>query len=467
MPSASPLATSSSSICSADCRPRPPSTTPSASSTAAAPPPSLADTLTPGSVGVASVTQIRLGLGANWRQFALLVAVNGFVGATIGLERSILSLLAEHDFGLVSRATILSFLISFGLAKAGANYLAGRLSDRVGRKPVLIAGWLFALPAPLLIIFAPSWEWVVAANVLLGGSQGLTWSTTVIMKIDLVGPARRGLAMGLNEAAGYAAAALAALTAGLLAAAYGPRPLPFLLGLILAAFGLLLSITAVRETRDHAAAEAAQHPPAETPRGDRPRSIFLRTTATDRDLSSATQAGLVNNLNDGVAWGLFPLHFAAAGLGIAQIGALAALYPAVWGLAQLATGWASDRLGRKWLITGGMWLQAIAIALTAAGRGVLPWAIAAVLLGLGTAMVYPTLLAAISDVAHPAWRAQSVGVYRLWRDAGYAIGAIIAGFLADRLGLTPAIAATAALTAASGTLVAFRMHETRRLDNRA
>ena len=402
---------------------------------------------------------IALGLGPNWRQFALLVAVNAFVGAMVGLERSILSLLAEREFGLASRAAALSFLVSFGLCKAGANYAAGRLSDRIGRKPVLIAGWLFALPAPLMIVFAPSWEWVVAANVLLGINQGLAWSTTVIMKIDLVGPARRGLAMGLNEAAGYIAAAGAALTAGYLAASFGPRPVPFLLGFGLAVVGLLLSIWYVRETRDYARAEAAQHPAA-AGASSRPSSILAHTTFADPTLSSVTQAGLVNNLNDGVAWGLFPLHFAAAGLGVAHIGALAALYPAVWGLSQLVTGWASDRLGRKWLIAGGMWVQAAGIALTAATQDATWWAAAAVLLGLGTAMVYPTLLAAIGDVAHPSWRAQSVGVYRLWRDAGYAVGALAAGLLADRYGLAPAIGATAALTALSGTVVAVRMPPT-------
>jgi MFS family permease len=407
-----------------------------------------------------SVAAIALGLGANWRQFALLVAVNAFVGAMVGLERSTLSLLAVQDFSLTSRTALLSFLVSFGLCKAASNYVAGRLSDRVGRKPVLIVGWLFALPAPLLVILAPSWSWVVAANVLLGINQGLAWSTTVIMKIDLVGPSRRGLAMGLNEAAGYAAVAVAAVTAGFLAAAYGPRPVPFLLGFALAVIGLLLSVGLVRETRDHARSEALQHvAPAGV--GSRPSSIFAHTTLGDRTLSSVTQAGLVNNLNDGVAWGLFPLHFAAAGLSVAHIGALAALYPAVWGLSQLVTGWASDRLGRKWLIAGGMWVQAAGIALTALTQDALWWAVSAVLLGLGTAMVYPTLLAAIGDVAHPSWRAQSVGVYRLWRDAGYAIGALAAGFLADRFGIAPAIGATAALTAMSGIVVAVRMRETR------
>jgi MFS family permease len=401
-----------------------------------------------------------LGLGANWRQFALLVLVNAFVGAMVGLERSTLSLLAERDFGLVSRTAILAFLVSFGLCKAAANYAAGRLSDRFGRKPVLVAGWLLGLPAPLLVVLAPSWAWVVAANVLLGANQGLAWSTTVIMKIDLAGPARRGLAMGLNEAAGYAAAAVAALGAAYLTAAYGPRPVPFLLGLGIAVGGLLLSAGPVRETRGHAAAEAAAHPTAPGEAAPSPGAVFWRTSVADPNLSSVSQAGLVNNLNDGVAWGLFPLYFAAGGLAVREIGALAALYPAVWGVGQLATGWASDRLGRKWLIVAGMLVQGAGLLLTASSGAAGAWVAGAVLLGAGTAMVYPTLLAAIGDVAHPSWRAQAVGVYRLWRDAGYAVGALVGGLLADRLGLGPAIAAVGALTAASGVLVAVRMRET-------
>ena len=402
---------------------------------------------------------IALGLRANWTQFALLVVVNAFVGAMVGLERSVLSLVAERDFGLVSRTAILSFLVSFGLSKAAANYAAGRLSERVGRKPLLLAGWLAGLPAPLLVIWAPSWHWVVAANVLLGLNQGLAWSTTVIMKIDLVGSARRGLAMGLTEAAGYLAAAGAALTAGYLAAAYGPRPAPFVFGVVCAVLGLLLSL-GVRETRGHARHEARTAAvPDPLPGG----SIFVRTSFTDPSLSSVSQAGLVNNLNDGVAWGLFPLYFAAGGLRIEQIGVLAAGYPAVWALAQLGTGWASDRWGRKWLIAAGMWVQAAAILLIAASHALPGWIAGTFLLGIGTALVYPTLLAAIGDVAHPSWRANAVGVYRLWRDAGYAVGAVLSGVLADRFGLAPAIAATGVLTAVSGVVVAGRMREARRV----
>jgi MFS family permease len=395
----------------------------------------------------------------NWRQFALLVVVNAFVGAMVGLERSVLPLLAEREFGLASRTAILSFLVSFGLVKAGTNYFAGRFSDRIGRKPVLLLGWLAALPVPVMIIFAPSWGWVVAANVLLGVNQGLTWSTTVIMKIDLVGPARRGLAMGLNETSGYVAVSLAALVAGYLAGTYGVRTAPFLPGVGFAVLGLLLSLSLVRETREYAELEASRI--AEDPgNGLYGGEVFVRTSFTDRNLSSASQAGLVNNLNDGMAWGLFPLFFATAGISIGQIGVLAAVYPGVWGLAQLATGWASDRLGRKWMIASGMWLQAAGILLTAATRSLAPWTLGAVLMGLGTALAYPTLLAAVGDAAHPSWRASAVGVYRLWRDLGYAVGAILAGVVADLFGFAPAIIAVGTLTALSGLVVAVRMRET-------
>jgi MFS family permease len=398
-----------------------------------------------------------LGLRANLRQFTLLVVVNAFVGAMVGLERSVLPLLAEEGFGIVSRTAILSFLISFGLVKAGTNYLAGRFSDRIGRKPVLILGWLAALPVPVMIILAPSWGWVVAANVLLGINQGLAWSTTIIMKIDLVGPARRGLAMGLNEAAGYVAVSLAALAAGYLAGSYGVRPAPFYLGVGFAVLGLLVTVLFVRETREYARLEASQTAGEVGPSG---WEVFMRTSFTDGNLSSASQAGLVNNLNDGMAWGVFPLFFAAAGLSVAQIGVLAAVYPGVWGVGQLATGWASDRLGRKWMIASGMWLQAAGILLTAATRSIIPWLLGAILMGLGTALVYPTLLAAVGDAAHPSWRASAVGVYRLWRDLGYAAGAILAGVTADLFGVIPAIATVGILTAVSGLVVAVRMRET-------
>jgi MFS family permease len=406
--------------------------------------------------------QIQLGLGANWQQFTLLVLINAFVGGMVGLERAVVPLLAERDFHLTSKAVILSFIISFGVVKALANLFAGRMSDRLGRKGILIAGWLVGLPAPFLVMFAPSWEWVVFANVLLGINQGLCWSTTVIMKIDLVGPARRGLAMGLNEAAGYIAVSLAALASGYLAAAYALRPQPFYLGVVFALAGLIVSVFFVRETHGHARHESTLLNGTAAPVPDKLSfaQILLLTSWKDRALFAVSQAGMVNNLNDGLAWGLFPLFFAAAGLGVAQIGLLAAIYPGVWGIAQLGTGALSDRLGRKGLIVAGMWVQAVGIGLVVLTQGFLPWAGAMALLGLGTAMVYPTLLAAVSDVAHPDWRASAVGVYRLWRDGGYALGALLAGVLADLLGVPWAITAIALLTFASGVVVLIRMYET-------
>jgi MFS family permease len=402
---------------------------------------------------------VRLGLTENLGQFGLLVLVNAFVGAMVGLERSILPAIAEKEFHLAARAAVLSFIVVFGVVKAATNYFAGSLSDRVGRKRVLVGGWLLAAPVPFMLMWAGSWNGILFANVLLGASQGLTWSTTVIMKIDLVGGTRRGLAMGLNEFAGYLAVALSALATGYVAARHGLRPEPFYLGVGFVAVGLVLSVFAVRETRGHAAHEAALA--AATP-GARPspREIFLRTSFTDRNLSTVSQAGLVNNLNDGMAWGLFPLFYASAGLSLEQIASLAALYLAVWGVAQLFTGALSDRLGRKWLIASGMWVQAAGIALVVVGRQVAGFAAGSILLGLGTAMVYPTLLATIGDVVPPGWRASAVGVYRLWRDLGYAAGAVLSGVTADLLGLPSAIWLVAAVTLASGLVVAFRLAET-------
>ena len=410
---------------------------------------------------------IRLGLKENLSQFLLLVGVNALVGGMIGQERTVLPLLAEQEFGLTAFSSTLTFIAAFGIVKAVTNFFAGTLSDRFGRKPLLVGGWLIAIPVPLLLMWAPTWGWVIVANVLLGVNQGLTWSTTVIMKIDLVGPAKRGLAMGFNEAAGYGAVALTALATGLIASRHGLRPEPFYLGLVFAALGLGVSTLFVRETRGHALHEAANHvTTANHLHGDLSTGeIFRLTSFREKALSSCSQAGLVNNLNDGLAWGLLPLYFAAAGLSVARIGILAALYPAVWGLGQLITGGMSDRIGRKPLIVGGMFLQATALGLFAATEGFAIWAVAAVLIGAGTAMVYPTLLAAIGDVAHPSWRARSVGIYRLWRDGGFAVGALLAGSLADAFDITVAIWAVAALTAASGVVVLVRMYETHPRDD--
>lgn len=416
---------------------------------------------------------VRLGLRENAPQFALLVVVNACVGAMVGMERSILPAIAEQEFHLTARSAILSFIVVFGVTKAVTNYVAGRFADRVGRRQVLVAGWLIAMPVPFLLMCAPTWTWILVANALLGISQGCTWSTTVIMKIDLVGPERRGLAMGLNEFAGYVALAVSALATGWIAARAGLRPQPFYLGVVVAIAGLGVSALLVRETSPYVAFESS------LPRASRareahgaaagetvavaPHDVFWRTTVTDRNLSSISQAGLVNNLNDGMAWGLFPLFFAAANLGLERIALLAAIYPATWGIAQLGTGALSDRIGRKWLIAVGMWAQAVAIAVVATSRTFGGFAAGAVLLGVGTAMVYPTLLAAISDVAAPSWRASAIGVYRFWRDLGYAVGAVVAGTTADWLGVPGAMWLVAAVTLLSGGVVALRMDETRGL----
>jgi MFS family permease len=400
--------------------------------------------------------QVRLGLRENAAQFSLLVIVNAFVGAMAGLERSILPAIAEHEFGLAARTAILSFIVVFGVSKALTNYGAGRWSDAIGRKRILVLGWLVAVPVPFLLMWAPNWTWILVANALLGVSQGLTWSTTVIMKIDLVGPAQRGLAMGLNEFAGYVALAGSALATGWIAATYGLRPQPFYLGVAFVAIGLVLSAWLIRDTEHHVRHES-RLTTSDSATAD---NVFWKTTLLDRNLSSVTQAGLVNNLNDGMAWGLFPMLFAGAGVPVATIAVLVAIYPATSGVGQLFTGALSDRIGRKSLIVWGMWIQALGIGITVASHDVTNYIIGAVLLGVGTAMVYPTLLAAIGDVAGPSWRASAVGVYRLWRDLGYAIGAVLAGVTADAFGLEAAIWMVAALTFLSGAVSFLRMNET-------
>ena len=406
---------------------------------------------------------LRLGLAANRGQFWLLVMVNAFVGSMVGMERDVLPLVGTRVFGLASDLAVLSFIVTFGFAKAFANLFAGRSADRTGRKPLLVAGWLVAIPIPFLLMFAPNWGWIVVANVLLGINQGLCWSMTVVMKIDLVGPKQRGFAMGLNECAGYLAVGIAAYVSGVIAQRYGLRPWPFSIGLVAVVAGLVLSVFFVRETHGHARVEAAAKKrlnPTETFATVSFGRLFAQMSWRDRTLSSISQAGLVNNLNDGLVWGLLPLYFARSGLSVGHIAILAAAYPITWGFLQLVTGALSDRIGRKWLIATGMWLQACAIVLFLVHAHFWIWFAAAVSLGAGTAMVYPTLLAAIGDVVDPLVRASSVGVYRLWRDSGYAFGALVSGIVAHALGQSAAIVVVAALTFVSGAIVAIRMRET-------
>jgi MFS family permease len=396
---------------------------------------------------------VALGLRENLAQFSLLVAITGFVGAMVGLERSTLPLIGRHDFGLASNAAVLSFLVAFGLAKSTTNLGAGALAQRLGRRRLLIAGWAIALPVPVLIAVAPSWAWIVAANLLLGVNQGLAWSMTVVMKIDLVGPRRRGLALGLNEAAGYGGVAIAAAVSGWLASTLAPRDVLVVGGAIVAITALALSALFVRDSADHVALEQASLPDdSSTPRL---RQAFADATWRRPSLRSCSQAGLVNNLNDALAWGLVPLFLAAHGASVDEVGAVAGIYPALWGAGQILTGHWSDRIGRKPLIVGGMLLQAAALGLLALSEGRFSVAAsAAALLGVGTALVYPTLIAAISDAVAPIARAPTVGVYRFWRDMGYAIGGVIAGTVADAVGFGGAIAVVAGLTAASGLWVA-------------
>jgi len=402
-----------------------------------------------------SVPRVTLGLRANWRQFSLLILINAFVGGMVGLERTVVPLIGSEEFRIASTTLVVSFIVSFGVIKALANLVSGHLADVWGRKRVLVIGWLFGLPVPFIIIWAPSWQWVVAANALLGINQGFAWSMTVIMKIDLVGPKSRGLAVGLNEFAGYLAVGVTAFLTAYIAAHHGLRPAPFYLGIGYAVLGFLLSTLLVRDTRDHVRLEV---------RGNQQPSepvdfwkVFSLTSFRDRNLFAACQAGLVNNLNDGMSWGIFPLFFLSFGLGVERIGILKAVYPATWGILQVATGPLSDRWGRKGLIVGGMWVQSAGLFLTALTHSFAWWLLGSLLLGLGTAMVYPSLIAAVSDASHPSWRARSLSVYRFWRDLGYAIGALSAGLIAGAFGLASAINVIAALTFLSGAVVAMLM----------
>jgi len=400
---------------------------------------------------------IALGLRANWPQFALLVVINAFVGGLVGIERTVVPLIGSEEFHIESTTLVVSFIVSFGIVKAFANLISGHLADTWGRKRVLILGWLVGLPVPFMIMWAPSWEWVIAANALLGINQGLAWSMTVIMKVDLVGPKSRGLAVGLNEFAGYLTVGVTAFVTGYIAAQYGLRPAPIYLGVGYALLGLVLSIFLTRDTREHVRLETGNI--AHTPPAHSFWSIFALTSFRDRNLFVASQAGLVNNLNDGMSWGIFPLFFATFGLGVERIGVLKALYPATWGILQVATGPLSDRWGRKGLIVAGMWVQAVGLILTAITRSLEYWIVGSLLLGLGTAMVYPSLIAAVSDASHPSWRARSLSVYRFWRDLGYAIGALSAGIIADAFGLAWAIGVIGGLTFLSGGVVALVMQE--------
>lgn len=407
----------------------------------------------PGKAG----SPVRLGLRENWPQFALLVVINAFVGGMVGIERTVVPLIGSEEFHVTSTTLIVSFIVSFGVVKALANLVSGQLADAWGRKRVLVLGWAVGLPVPFMIIWAPTWEWVIAANALLGINQGLAWSMTVIMKVDLVGPKSRGLAVGLNEFAGYLAVGMTAFLTGYLASQYGLRPVPIYLGIGYALLGAGLSILLVRDTRDHVRLEASSHEQQSAPISF--RQVFVLTSFGDRNLFAASQAGLVNNLNDGMSWGIFPLFFASFGLGIERIGILKAIYPATWGVLQVVTGPLSDRWGRKGLIVAGMWVQAAGLFLTAATRQFEGWIVGSLLLGLGTAMVYPSLIAAVSDASHPTWRARSLSVYRFWRDLGYAVGALSAGLIADSFGLSWAITSIAALTFLSGAVVAVVMSE--------
>ena len=411
---------------------------------------------------VATARAVRLGLRENLAQFSLLVLVNAFVGGMVGLERTVVPLVATEEFRIGSEIVIFSFIVAFGLVKAFLNLASGWLADRFTRKRVLVAGWLVGLPVPFMLAWGPAWTWIVAANVLLGISQGLAWSMTVNMKIDLVGPQKRGLAMGLNEAAGYGAMGVTALLTGYLAASYGLRPEPFYIGIAYSALGVALSVLLVRDTREHARLEASILVPADGVAHTSMARVFAETSWRNRTLFSVSQAGLVNNLNDGMAWGVFPLLFIANGVTLEGVGLLKAVYPIIWGVGQIFTGALADRIGRKPLIVWGMLLQAGGHVVIGFGLAapMLAGLIGSMLLGVGTAMVYPALLAAVGDVAHPAWRATSVGVYRFWRDLGYAVGALMAGVVASMLGLVWAVHVAGLLTFLSGLAAWALMNET-------
>lgn len=394
---------------------------------------------------------VKTGLKENWRQFTLLVIVNAFVGGMVGLERTIIPEIAESDFGMAAKTAILSFIVVFGISKAITNYYTGRLANRFGRRNLLVLGWIIGLPVPILLIYAPDWDWVIAANILLGINQGLTWSSTVVMKIDLVGKKNRGLAMGLNESSGYLAVGLVAFLTGWIASEYGIRPYPFYLGLAFAIVGLLISVFFIRDTVHHVATEAAESHVGKL------QHVFWETSWKNPNLGSITQAGLINNLNDGMIWGLFPILLTGRGFTIEKIGLIVAIYPAIWGLGQLVTGRMADVFEKKKMLFWGMLLQGLVIVALAFAITPFQFIVLSSLLGLGTAIVYPTFLAAIADNTHPGQRAESIGVFRLWRDLGYALGAIITGIIADRFGISTSVLCIGGITLLSAIIIAIRM----------
>ena len=413
---------------------------------------------------------IRLGLRPNLNQFLILVLVNAFVGSMIGLEQTVVPLIGAEEFDIQSNALVVSFIASFGLVKAILNLFAGKISDRWGRKNVLILGWLFGIPVPIILLLGPDWNWIVIANVFLGINQGLTWSMTVNMKIDLVGKEKRGFALGFNEFSGYFAVAIVGFVTGYIASIYGLKPYPFYLGILFAILGFLISWLIVKDTRKFTLLEikaqdeskSVDENNVDANRNMKFVKVFLQTSWKNRSLLAISQAGLVNNLIFGVSWGLFTLYFSSFGLSTNDIGFLKALHPGIWGILQLVTGFLSDTIGRKILIFPGMFIQSLGIWIVLYSQGFFGWIVGMSFLGFGTALVYPTLLAAISDIAHPSWRATSLGVYRFWRDMGFVIGAIGIGFIADSFNMFIAIQMAAWIGVASGIVVVFLMKETKK-----
>lgn len=395
--------------------------------------------------------KVQLGLKENWKQFTLLVIINAFVGGMVGLERSILPQIAEKEFAIAAKTAILSFIIVFGIVKAITNYYTGALANKFGRKKLLVAGWIIGIPIPFMLMFAPNWNWIIAANILLGINQGLTWSSTVVMKIDLVGEKQRGFAMGLNEFAGYIAVAIVAFLTGWITSEYGIRPYPFYLGIGLVFWGLVGSIFFIKDTKHHVAKETVSNTIP------RLKNIFWDTTWKDKNLGSVTQAGLINNLNDGMTWGIFPILLASKGFTIGEIGIITAIYPAVWGIGQLFTGRMADKFCKKYMLYIGMFLQAIALIVLVWANTMLHFIILSSILGWGTAMVYPTFLATVAENTNPQDRAKSIGIFRLWRDLGYAIGAILTGIIADLISINASIIFIGMLTLASAFIIRYRM----------